>query len=293
MEKIKFLTDSACDLPQEDEQAHDIDIMPIPITIDGKSYYERLDFTNAEFYDLLLKAKEIPITSHITSTAFLEKYEQYYGEGYTDIIHVTINGKGSNMNSAAKIARDMFFEEHPDAKELYRIHIVDSMTYTVCYGYPILQGAKMAENGIGAQEILKYLDDFFNSLEIYFSVYSLDFVKKSGRVSCAAAFVGEMLGLRPIISIIDGETKIVAKVRGDKNVVPKLAELAEKRREKPDTPFLLLKAKNGEHTEELKQIVEKNFKEKASGVYEAGASISINSGPNIIGIMVIGKNRKK
>lgn len=292
MEKIKFLTDSACDIPQELEQMYDIDIMPIPITIDAKSYYERVDFTNREFYDVLLKSSEIPVTSHITSPAFLEKYEQFYGEGYTDVVHVTICSKGSNMNSAAHIAKDMFFEEHPDAKGLYNIHIIDSMTYTMGYGYPIIESAKMASNGVGVAKILKYLDDFFNSLEIYFSVYSLDFAKKSGRVSCTAAFVGEVLGLRPIISIIDGEIKIIGKVRGDKNVVPKLAEIAAQRREKPNTPFMVAKALEEESAEELMQLARKKFKEEGNGVFEAGASITINAGPRLVGIMVLGENRK-
>lgn len=292
MEKIKFLTDSACDIPSELEERYEIDIMPIPITIDAKSYYERVDFTNKEFYDVLSKSPEIPVTSHITTPTFLEKYEKYYGEGYTDLVHVTICSKGSNMYSAACLARDMFFEEHPDAKGLYNIHIIDSMTYTMGYGYPIIESAKMAENGVGVKKILEYLDDFFNSLEIYFSMYSLDFAKKSGRVSCTAAFVGEVLGLRPIISIIDGEIKIIGKVRGDKNVVPKLAEIAAQRREKPNTPFMVAKALEEERAEELMKLAQKNFKEEGMGVFEAGASIAINAGPKLIGILVLGKNRK-
>ena len=98
--------------------------------------------------------------------------------------------------------------------------MIDSLCYTYTYGYAVVQAAKQAEEGRSYEEILAYLDDYFSRAETYFSVYNLDFAKKSGRISVAAAFVGDMLGLRPIMSIIDGEIKIIEKVRGDKAVVP-------------------------------------------------------------------------
>ncbi len=293
MEKIKFLTDSACDIPQELEEEFEIDIMPIPIAIEGKSYLERMDFSTEEFYDILGRVSEIPVTSHITSPVFLEKYEELYQAGYTNVIHVTICGNGSSMFSAAQVARDLFFEEHPQAKGSFQIDILDSKTYTMAYGYPIIQAAKMARAGESAQKILEYLEDFFNSVEIYFSVFNLDFAKKSGRISCAAAFVGEVLGLRPIISIIDGEIKIISKVRGDKNIVPKLCSLACERREKPGTPFFTLRAIGPEPAQELSAVLEKQWKQSSQGIYYAGASITINAGPRLVGVAVLGKNRAK
>ena len=112
------------------------------------------------------------------------------------------------------------------------------------------------------------------------------------RISVAAAFVGDMLGLRPIMSIIDGEIKIIEKVRGDKAVVPKLAQIAQKRRRGEHTPFFAIRAGRDEVGEELEKILVKSFGKHAVCLAEAGASITINAGPNLAGCMVMGERRK-
>ena len=99
-------------------------------------------------------------------------------------------------------------------------------TYTIAYGCGIVEAAKLAEEGKDAEMVLAFLENWFSSIEIYFSVYSLDFVKKSGRVSVAAAFVGELLGLRPIIRMLDGDPVIIDKVRGDKAILSRLLRAA-------------------------------------------------------------------
>lgn len=116
--------------------------------------------------------------------------------------------------------------------------------------------------------------------------------KNPGRISVAAAFVGDMLGLRPIMSIIDGEIKIIEKVRGDKTVVPKLAQIARQRRRGEHTPFFAIRADRDEVGEELEKMLVKSFSKHAVCLAEAGASITINAGPNLVGCMVMGERRK-
>ena len=290
MQTIKLITDSACDIPQETAREWDITVLPIPITVDGVGYLERVDFTAQEFYHRLLAAKSIPTTSHITSAAFAEQYALAFAQGYAHVIVVTIHSGGSNMFEAATMAVSLFREDHPEAASM-QIELVDSKTYTMAYGYPIVEAAKMARAGKPCAELVRYLNDFFARLEIYFATYTLEFVKKSGRVSAAASFVGDVLGLRPIISIIDGESKVVEKVRGDKNVVPRLAELALLHREL-GTPYLTLRALTEEVGEQLTALLEEKTGDKCVGLFFAGASIAINAGPRLVGVMVLGKPRR-
>lgn len=251
-----------------------------------------MDFTNREFYKILTDAANIPATSHIPHTRYAEVYRHAAEDGYRKIINVTINSKGSNMFAAANMGRDLFAEEYPDLAEKTKITVIDSLCYTYTYGYAVVQAAKQAEEGKSYEEILAYLDDYFSRVETYFSVYNLDFAKKSGRISVAAAFVGDMLGLRPIMSIIDGEIKIIEKVRGDKAVVPKLAQIAQKRRSGSDTPFFAIRADRDGVGEELERMMVKAFGKHAVHIAEAGASITINAGPNLAGCMVMGERRK-
>lgn len=290
LEKIKFLTDSACDIPEQTALEYGIEVLSIPITMDGKGYLERKDFTSDEFYQMLLEAKAIPTTSHITSLEFSSQYKKALDEGYTHVVVTTINSKGSSMYDAANVAKGLFYDDHPEAADKLTIYVVDSKLYTLPYSYAQQEAAKMARAGTPCAEIVDFLVDFFSRVKIYFAVYSLEFAKKSGRINCAAAFVGDVLGLRPIIEIVDGEMNIIDKVRGDKNVVPKLVDYAVKNRIK-GTPMLTLRALTDDVGEQLNTMLEEKTGETTLGLFKVGACITINAGPRLAGVMILEEKR--
>lgn len=290
MLKIKIVTDSASDIPLEKEKELDIKIIPFPIVVDDVDYIERKDFNFEQFYEILNNAKKIPTTSQITTNRFIDEFYQIAKQGYTDIIYISINSKGSNTYNSAIMAKETFFDEYPEYKGKYNIHIVDSLTYSFGYGYAVIEAAKKAQKGCTIQEILSYLEDWFASLEIYFAPYSLEFARKSGRISCAAAFVGEIMGLKPIITFIDGESKIIQKVRGDKKIIPTILDIANQNRI-PETPFFILKGSVNEYAEEMLKESSKIMGNNCIGVFNIGAAITINSGHNLIGIAIKGKRR--
>ena len=289
MEKLLILTDTACDIPQETAEELGIRILPIPLEVDGMGYLEGVDFTKEEFYDVLNRCVKIPTTSHIPAHQFLEEYERAAQEGYTHVIHVTINSKGSNMYQAALQAKALFQEE-PDAPQI-KIKVIDSKTYSLGYGFPVTEAARMVQKGVGYAAVRDYLLDWFDTAEVYFSVYTLQFAKKSGRISCAAAFVGELLGLRPILQISQGEMNIVEKVRGDANVIPGLCRWAEKRMAER-SPFVVISGELDAPGDELTEQLEKKFRYGCSGRYKAGASIAINAGPKVVGVLVKGAKKR-
>lgn len=291
MKKIKFITDSASDIPNNELDLYDITMLNIPITVDDVGYRERQDFTFEQFYTILETSKTIPKTSHILNIEYLEEYKKCHEQGYADIVVVALCGAGSNMFQAASMAVSMFFEEVPEAKNNINIHVIDSKTYSMVYGFAVLTGAKMAKEGEPITAILEFLTDYFDSVESYFSVYTLAFAKKSGRISVASAFIGEALGLRPILSIIDSEIKIVDKVRGDRNVIPKLVQLYEERVVDTSLPMFVLVGSQPEVADSFNTAYKQATGKEIAGKYMAGASITINSGPRIIGIMLKGKNR--
>lgn len=227
MRKFAVLTDSACDIPADMQKKYNIDILSFTITVDGESYIERVDFTNEQYYDMLAKCTDIPKTSQITMMRFEEQFEAYLAAGVEDVLYVSINSGGSNTHSAALMARQNFLEEHPGCP--MHITIVDSRTYSMGYGWFVCEAARKLAGGADMRTVAEYLEDAFARLEIALSVFTLKFIKKSGRISAAAAFAGELLGLRPVITIIDGNTATAAKVRGDNAVMPSLAAHLKKR----------------------------------------------------------------
>ena len=292
MQKIR-ITDSAADLPVETVQRLGIRVLPIPITVNGRSYYERVDVTNEEFYGILLGSRQIPTTSHINASRYLDEYQQAYRDGYTHLFNITINSLGSNMYNAACLARSLFYEDSGIPRSRFRIEVVDSKTYTMAYGVAVRRAAEQAAAGENFDRILHDARDWFSRLEIAFSVYSLDFVKKSGRVSCAAAFVGDLLGLRPMIVFSGGVAAVVDKTRGDSHVVPKLLEVVRRRADHPESyPFLIVRGTSVRQGDELAALVGREMPTvHLDGIYSVGSSVAINCGPSVVAAVYAGKKR--
>ena len=290
MQKIKFIADTASDIPDDLLAKYNIDMPSVPITIEGKEYWERRSFSIHEFYRILEGTKEIPKTSRVPADDFLSCYKKAYEQGYTDVICVTINAGGSGTNMSAHMAKELFYKKAPEAADKINIHIVDSKTYTMVYGYPVVESAKMAQDGKSAGEILDYLKDFFDTCEVYLACYTLEYARKSGRISSVAAFAGGALGLKPVVAMIDGGTKVVAKVRGEKRLLPQLVKIYEEKRDDKDGFLMIACGEVAEYGLELQQMLQEKL-EREVPIFNIGASIAINSGPKIAAIAFRGKKR--
>ncbi len=289
MSKIAILTDSASDIPRELEEKYHIDILPFSLVLDGKSYTERVDFTNEEYYELLSKAQGLPKTSQITMLRFLEKFCEYADSGCTDLIYVSINSGGSNTYNAACMAAQGLAEERPGCT--MNVHIVDSHTYSMAYGWFVCEAARKIQCGADARSVVDYLEDSFSRVEIALSVYTLRFIKKSGRISAAAAFAGELMGLRPIISMIDGETHTAAKVRGDNSVMPGLIRYV-KNRIVPEGEYMI-GATDESNARMLASLCRKEFGYAPVTTFLLGAAVASNTGPNAVAIVFTGPARTR
>lgn len=290
MSKTIILTDSCCDLPKETIEELGIKVLPFTVNFGGETFHEIFDKTSREMYEMMENDPDIPKHSQINPLAFEEAYKELYEQGYTDIISVSINSQGSGTYNNSIIGKNDFFENNPEAEGKVRIYNIDSKCYTIAYGYPITEAVKKIRKGSAPEEVVAYLEDWFNVCGIYVVPYSLKYAKKSGRVSAAAAFAGELLGLKPIILFADGTTTVVEKIRGEKNIVPKLLECAEKNMT-PKTPYLLIHGKDNTLAKEIEKELSKRTGRKAEMYGEIGAVVSANIGPDIVGIVVRRKNK--
>lgn len=138
MARIKFLTDSAADIPAGLREEYSIQVLPFPIAMGERELRDGFDFTPQEFYDMLLAAPKIPTHSQLTSFVFEEIFEQALEEGYTDLIYTAINSKGSSTCQNAFQARDDFYRRHPEAKDKLDVQVIDAKTYTMGYGLSLI-----------------------------------------------------------------------------------------------------------------------------------------------------------
>lgn len=283
---IKIITDSAADVPKKEAEEYGIRVMPIPITVDGVTYRESVDFTSEEYYDILVSAKAIPTTAQITLMEFADAFREEIAAGNRRLICVTISAQGSGIYNAACLARQMVLEERSAGEDEVTIDIVDSAAYTYVYGHAVVKAAKAAQEGMDREGILELLRRELTTYQVYFGLTNLDFAKKSGRITSAAAFVGEVLGFRPLLTIHGGETDTIQKVRGDHKLVAAMVERFQKQAAPDGRGFYIVHARDKELARELKKTLEKATGRKCLGEYLIGASVTTNAGPTVFGVMV-------
>ena len=280
---IKFITDSAADIPQSLREELNIHLLPFPIAMGGEEF-EDGNMAPQEFYKLLVSLPQIPTHAQLNPYLFEQTFRQAYEEGCTDLIYTSINSKASSTHQNALQAREEFYEDHPEAKGKFNIRIIDSLTYTMGYGWAVVEGARMAKNGSSPDEIEAFIRDWTEHVGILFVPFDLKFAKKSGRISAAAAFVGEALGLKPIMTFEDGQSKVLTKVRGEKNVIPTMLQLCKENREE-NSPYMIIRADLPYQADLLAQTCTREFGCAPALDYCIGAIIAINAGPNLIGLV--------
>lgn len=287
--KIKLITDSGCDIPKDCEEIYDIGIMPFSIMIDNKEYWERIDLEPRQFFELAKNSPDIPKTNQIVTGRFEEKFLECKDEGAEHIIVVPINSAGSQTYNNAILAKKNLSENGLLGN--MKIHIIDSHCYSIGYGYAMVEAAKMIKAGQSADNITAYLEDWFSCVEIYLLAFDLRHMKKSGRITAAAGFLGEAMGIKPIISMIDEKTAVIKKSRGEKNVINDALEYAKKRMI-PETPWLILRSTCTELEDYLiSQFTEKTGSPPAMDSV-SGAAVASNAGMRFIGLIVRGNPRK-
>ena len=290
MSKIGFLTDSSSDIPVELAQRYGIEVIGFPINLEGKEYLERRDLTNDQFYEMMRAAAGVPTTAAITQLQWVEIYGRYVDEGYTDLVHVIINSGGSSTFNNAVKAAEMLAEERPGHQ--LKIHLVDSHTYSMTFGWYLCECARKVQNGGDLALCLAELEQKLDKAEVCLAAYSLKQMKKSGRVSAAAAVVGDLLGIRPIISLNNGISKVENKVRGDAAVQPAMVKWVRSRVEDVKTmPYMIAYTSSEERRDELVKLCKKEFGNPPMIVFPLGGVVSANTGPDAVAIIYEGKPR--
>ena len=288
MSKIKFITDSASDISVQDEQALGIQVLSFPVSFGDNTMLSRVDFDEEKFYEMLEASDALPTTSQITVFQYGEVFEAAYAEGFTDVINTTINSEASGTYNSACLAAQMFYESHPEAEKTFRIHNLDGFGYTCMYGHAVVEGAKMARDGKSVDEILAFMRDWMENAFVYFVPYTLKYAAKSGRIPSAAAFVGELVGLKPVLYIADHAIVTNDKIRGEKKIIPTITKktVADM---KPGAPYIVICGNCPDQMDALEAAMTAAVGYGPVARYRIGAAITINAGPHAVGVCTLKK----
>lgn len=218
---VAVVTDSACDLPEELVRRHGIRIVPLELVEEGRTFRDRLDVTAEAFHAKLKTRGALPTTSQPAPAAFVEAFEEAAGEAET-IVGVFVGSTLSGTFASAKSAADRFGGAP--------VHLADSLGASLLEGLLALSAAELAEEDVPAAEIVERLADLRTRSGILFTVRTFDRLIASGRVSLGRAFLGRLLGLKPILGLdTDGRVVVTGKARGSRAARGRLLDLVRDR----------------------------------------------------------------
>ncbi|MGI6031378.1 MAG: DegV family protein [Eubacteriales bacterium] len=287
MSKIKLITDSACDLSREAAAHYDIQVLPLTIFHEDEQYRDWYDFTPPEFYKLLDQWEVPPTTSQVSPTMFLEAFCKARDEGYEAIIAVSLNAAASGTCQSALIARGMFYEQEENCR--IPIEVIDSTSYAYLIGFFLEQAAQRIEAGAAFQDVVDYLRERYSRVQAYAIVYTLDMLKRTGRINGATNFVANLLDIKPVLLIGNAEIRQVDKVRGRKKGVAKLVQLVKENMDPQEQDLLVVCGDMPEELEELKKALALHFPECRLHYSTMGSVIALNAGPRLLGVGFIHK----
>lgn len=281
---IQLVVDSSADLPKEIIEKYQIKVVPLFIHFNEEEYKDGEDLTPSEFYKLLKEREDMPKTSQVTPEQFGKVFEESLKEK-KEILCITIGSNASGTCQSAHLAKEAM-------KENERIHIIDSNGLSMGTGYLVVLAAKRIEEGKKLEEIIEELKKLaMNHIEHLFSVDTLEYLKKGGRIRASKALVADVLNIKPILNVTDALTATIGKVRGRKKIIPYFLEHMKENIDFEKNEFLsIAHSEDWVFAEELKKAIEETFHwEKPIYVSEIGATVGTHAGPGVIGVFYIKK----
>lgn len=287
-ENVRIITDSGCDISPEAEKewGHILSVIPFAVTYNDETRLDRQEIDINEFYTVLKENQEIPKHSQITQIQFEDKYRELYKDGARAIIVDLINSHGSQTYSQAVIAADNVKDDLPDLK----VRVVDGRNYSLGYGYPIIEACKKLSEGQTVETVVSYLEDWAKHSEALLVGFDLRHMKKSGRISAAASFLGELMGLKPLIALYDGVTEVLKKARGEKAIIDVAVETAAARMI-PKTPYSVITTTHPDLEKDFIDKLTKKIGYPPAMVEKMGVVVSCNAGPDTVAVFIRGQER--
>ena len=281
MKKIKLIADSTCDLSPELIDKYDIEIIPLQVNLDDKTYFDKVDIQPDELYAWSNKTGGVPKTSAASPEMVKNTFEKFAD---CDIIAFSI---GSEMSSTYQIM-------HTFAQEIEgaNIEVIDSANLSTGISLQILFAARLIEQGEKFEDVVAKTRSICDKVRAGFIVEDVNWLHKGGRCSALAAFGATALKLRPTLAVVDGKIKVDKKVRGDiASATLKYAQGLEEglKNAQVDVVFITHSGVSEEIIASVKAYVESLNVFKEIYITRAGCVVSSHCGAGTLGVLFISK----
>lgn len=275
---IKIVTDSTSYIADEYIKKYDIKLVSLNVIINGVSSRE-IDIENEVFYEEIKNSKEIPKSSQPIPEEMLNTFREIVEDG-DSIVGIFLSSKMSGTYSNANMIKDMILEDYPDAE----IHILDSKTNCMQMGFAVIEAARTASEGKSINEVINAANHVINNSRFLFTPETLEYLKKGGRIGGAAALFGNVLQIKPILTVVNGETSVFKKVRTRKKAIEEIVKTVLEEIEAKGFGDIVVHHINcQEDGLKLAKALENKLGKKVD-IQSIGPVIGVHVGPGSIGI---------
>ncbi|MGJ0847737.1 DegV family protein [Tissierella praeacuta] len=272
MSKIKIVTDSTAYITKEYAERENITIVPLNYVFGEETGKDPFPGEFDEFYNKLENTKLFPSTSQPAVGEFLDAFNKAFSEGYDEIIAILLSSKLSGTFNSAMLAKDML--------EYKKITIIDSLTTVSNMKFLVEDAVEMVKQGKTSDDIEIYLNTKKTNINIYLTTDTLEYLRRGGRLSTVQATLGNLLNIKPIIELKDGELKLLEKLRGRNKVISAIIDRIPSNVNKIGICHVL----NKEDAEKIKDLLKEKFPNAIIIIDELGPVIGSHLGPKGIGV---------
>jgi DegV family protein with EDD domain len=274
---IRIVTDSSCDLPPEVVEEYGITVVPMYINVGSKSFLDGVEMTRPEFYEALPDFEVHPTTSVPGPQALTSVYEGLASAGAQEIVSIHIASSLSGMVNSARVAAGEF--------RLAAVQVVDSGNLTLGLGLQVLAAARAAQEGRSLAEVVALVEDQSARTHSFAAIYTLEYLRRSGRLSRLQAGLASALRIKPLLRIHQGQLEM-ERVRTWQGLLRRLLEQLEGLGSLEDVA--LVHADAPERLEELRRRVSPLFPtDRAPLVAEVTPTIGAHVGPGAVGLIAV------
>ena len=277
--RICVVTDSTADLTPAQAEAYGIVVRPLYVVFGEKMYLDGVEIKPNEFYKMLAEAKDLPTTSQPSPGEFVELYESIFAKGYDSIISVHLSSGLSGTCDAARQAA-----QHLEGKD---IRIVDSRSISVGVGVQAVTAARAVKEGKSVEDVLAAIEECRQKQEVVFTLNTLEYLAKGGRIGKAKSLLGSLLNIKPIIRVEDGIYVDAGKARNQKQALQQMVDLfKDLARGRKAVQIIVAEGVAIESANYLKKLMETAFGTDVA-LCSVGPVIGVHTGPGTIGAAVV------
>jgi len=270
------VTDGACSLTPAQGNELGVHIAPVYLTFGENTYRAGVDLSSQEFYDLLSASKKLPTTAQPTAEDFVRIFEKL-ADDVDEIVTVVISHHMSATIQSVDMAKQQF--------DKVPVHVIDSESVSLGLGMMAVAAARAADQGQDGQSIFELVNSIKQKMNVIFTVRTLEYLHKGGRIGGATAFLGSALDIKPILYIANGRIEPLEKQRTRKRSVGRLVELMSEKVGDSPVHVAILHGNTPEEAEQLERVVRDQFNIVDMITSDMGPVIGVHAGPGTLGLV--------